>query len=96
MKAREILIGLVGFLVGIFVGFLIYKKRKELLKRLEALSEVIQESDVYEKVRHQVADIREYLIKFIEGAKELPSEKEDEILNIVEDKIRKLEDIIKS
>lgn len=96
MRAREILIGLISFFAGIFIGFVIYKKRKELLKRLESLSEVIQESDLYEKVKHQLADIKESLVKLMEGAKELPSERENEILNIVEEKIRKLEDIIKS
>lgn len=95
MKTRELLIGLVGLLIGIVIGYSIYKKRKELMYRLDNIYRAILESDMYDRVKNQLTYIKESLTTLIEGAKDLPSEKEDEILNIVEEKIKRLEDIIK-
>lgn len=96
MKARDVLLALVGFIAGVIAGFVIYRKRKEILQRLESLSESIQETDIYEKAKYYVADIKQSLLSLLESSKDLPKEKEDEILNMVEEKIRKLEDIIYS
>lgn len=96
MKARDILVGLLGFILGIVAGVIIYKKRKELIYRLETLLENVQESQFYEKTAHYITDIRQSLFNLIENSKQMPREKEDEILTIVEEKIKRLEDIIKS
>lgn len=96
MKTREVLIALISVVVGMFLGFVVYRKRKEILRRLEDLTLSIQDSLLYEKVREQVMDLKESIKALLESSTELPREKEDEILNIVEEKIRKLEEIIKS
>lgn len=96
MKAREILIILFGFILGIVAGFVIYKRRKQILQRLEVLSETVQETQLYEKVRYYIEDIKQSLVNLLESSKGISREKEDEILSIVEEKIRKLEDIIRS
>ncbi|MCX7738170.1 MAG: phosphohydrolase [Hydrogenothermaceae bacterium] len=96
MKAREVLIALISVVFGMFLGFVVYKKRKEILRKLEDLTLSIQDSLLYEKVRGQVMDIKESIKALLESSTELPREKEDEILNIVEEKIRKLEEIMKS
>lgn len=96
MKAREILLALIGFIAGIITGFLIYRKRKEILHRLELISESIQDIQLYEKTKHYIGDIKQSLLHLLESSKEMPKEKEDEILSIVEEKIKKLEDILSS
>lgn len=96
MKARDILMILLGFIVGVVVGFMIYKRKKQILQKLELLSESIQETKFYEKVRYYIEDIKHSLLTLLENSKDVPGDKENEILNIVEEKIKKLEEIISS
>lgn len=96
MKAREILMVLLGFIAGVVAGFIIYRRRKQILQRLELLSETIQETQIYEKVRYYIEDIKHSLVNLVESSRGMPGEKEDEILKIVEEKIKRLEDIISS
>lgn len=96
MKAREILISLFSIVIGIFIGFMAYRKRRDITKKLEEITQAIQNSSVYERAKDQFEELVNSLKKVMESSKELPRDKEDEILSIVEEKIRKLEEIIKS
>lgn len=96
MKAREILMVLIGFVAGVVAGFIIYRRRKQILQRLELLSETIQETQLYEKAKYYIEDIKHSLVNLLENSRGMPRDKEDEILSIVEEKIKRLEDIISS
>ncbi|MCX7760893.1 MAG: hypothetical protein N2Z81_06855 [Hydrogenothermaceae bacterium] len=96
MKSKGVIWGLFGILVGLVAGFIIYKKRKEILRKLEEISDRIEDSNIYDRVKDYLGDIKQSISKLLDRSKDLPREKEEEILSLVEEKIKKLEEIIKS
>lgn len=96
MKSKGVIWGLFGILVCLVGGFIVYKKRKEIVRKLEDISDKIQDGQIYDKVKDYLGDIKQSISKLLDRSKELPREEEEEILSLVEEKIKKLEEIIKT
>lgn len=90
MRNKGLIFGLAFFVFGVIVSFLLYKRRKEIVKKLEHLTGLVGEN-----VKAQFKELKNGIIDLLNRSKDLPAEKEEEILNLVEEKIKKLEEIIK-
>jgi len=87
--------GLITFLTGVIVGisgaYFAYKKREELLEKLQHIQGIIENSDLPDKTKHIINEIVEKLKNILSSQEEITEEEKKDILKEVEEKIKELE-----
>ncbi|WP_297887628.1 hypothetical protein [Sulfurihydrogenibium sp.] len=86
------------FVFGITVlsfGYLLYSRRKQLKERVRFIEEKVKQSNFTKDVKMRIEDTINSIKKLIDKNNAIDKNLDDDILNIVEEKIRKLEELIK-
>jgi hypothetical protein len=96
MKNKNILLGLIAFILGALFGYAVADRKKEILEKLENLEKKIKDNDLVSGIKDKVKDVIESVKSFLDKSAKVAKEEEEDILNIVEEKIKKLEKILQS
>ncbi len=91
MARKSFLTFLTGLVVGITGAYFAYKKREELLKKLQQVQGIIEESDLPDKTKYVINEIVEKLKNILSSQEEITEEEKKDILKEVEEKIKELE-----
>lgn len=91
---REFYFFIGGFLSGVVFSFYLYRKRKKILDQINAIEKKVRNIVIKERIREMVIETIESLKKILLNTKEVPDEEKEYILKKVEEKIRKLEEIV--
>ncbi len=83
-----------GFLVGILLSAYIYWKRKQILNRLNAIEQRLTGKALKSSVKTVVYETVSKVRKLLINTKGVPLEEKEYILKKVEEKIRRLEEIV--
>jgi len=95
MKNKNILLGLIAFILGALFGYVVADRKKEILEKIENLEKKIKDNDLTSEIKDKAKDVIESVKSFLESEK-VAKEEEEDILNIVEEKIKRLEKILQS
>jgi len=96
MKNKNILLALIAFILGALFGYVVADRKKEILEKIENLEKKIKDSDLTSEIKDKAKDVIESVKSFLDKSEKVAKEEEENILNIVEEKIKKLEKILKS
>lgn len=96
MKNKNILLGLIAFILGALFGYTVADRKKEILEKLENLEKKIKDNNLATEIKNKVKDVIESVKSFLDKSEKVARDEEEEILNIVEEKIRRLEKILQS
>jgi len=96
MKNKNILLALIAFILGALFGYVVADRKKEILEKIENLEKKIKDSDLTSEIKDKAKDVIESVKSFLDKSEKVAKEEEEDILNIVEEKIKKLEKILKS
>ncbi|EEP60952.1 hypothetical protein [Sulfurihydrogenibium yellowstonense] len=96
MKNKSLLIGLIGFILGVLFGYVVADRKKEILEKIENLEKKIKDNDLASEIKDKAKDVIESVKSFLDKSEKIAKEEEEDILNIVEEKIKKLEKILQS
>jgi signal transduction histidine kinase len=96
MKNKNILLGLIAFILGALFGYVVADRKKEILEKIENLEKKIKDNDLANEIKDKAKDVIESVKSFLDKSEKVAKEEEEDILNIVEEKIKKLEKILQS
>jgi len=96
VKNKNILLGLIAFILGALFGYVVADRKKEILEKLENLEKKMKDNDLTSEVKDRVKDVIESVKSFLDKSEKVAKEEEEYILNIVEEKIKRLEKILQS
>jgi signal transduction histidine kinase len=96
MKNKNILLGLIAFILGALFGYFVADRKKEILERIEKLEKKIKDNDLTGEIKDKAKDVVELVKSFLDKSEKVAKEEEEDILNIVEEKIKKLENLLRS
>jgi signal transduction histidine kinase len=96
MKNKNLLVGLIAFILGALFGYVIADRKKEILEKIENLEKKIKDNDLASEIKDKAKDVIESVKSFLDKSEKVAKEEEEDILNIVEEKIKKLEKILQS
>ncbi len=91
MARRGIFSFLLGVVAGVAGSYFAYKKREELLAKLQEIQGIIDDSELPERTKSIVNDIVEKLKGLLASKEEITEEEKKDILKEVEEKIKELE-----
>ena len=77
------------------IGYFAYSRREKLKEQLEEIESKIKESRFSKNIKEKFQEVIDSLKAVIEKEEKVDTNSEDIILNIVEEKIKKLEELIK-
>ena len=96
MKNKNLLLALIAFILGALFGYVVADRRKEILEKIENLEKKIKDNDLANEIKDKAKDVIELVKSFLDKSEKVAKEEEEDILNIVEEKIKKLEKILQS
>jgi len=96
MKNKNILLALIAFILGALFGYVVADRKKEILEKIENLEKKIKDNDLTSEIKDKAKDVIESVKSFLDKSEKVAKEEEEDILNIVEEKIKKLEKILQS
>ncbi|WP_299226985.1 phosphohydrolase [Sulfurihydrogenibium sp.] len=96
MKNKNLLLGLIAFILGALFGYIVADKKKEILEKIGNLEKKIKDIDLTSEIKDKAKDVIESVKSFLDKSEKVAKEEEEDILNIVEEKIKKLEKILQS
>jgi signal transduction histidine kinase len=96
MKNKTLLLGLIAFILGALFGYVVADRKKEILEKIENLEKKIKDNDLTSEIKDKAKDVIESVKSFLDKSEKVAKEEEEDILNIVEEKIKKLEKILQS
>jgi len=96
MKNKNILLALIAFILGVLFGYVVADRKKEILEKIENLEKKIKDNNLANEIKDKAKDVIESVKSFLDKSEKVAKEEEENILNIVEEKIKKLEKILKS
>jgi signal transduction histidine kinase len=96
MKNKNLLLGLIAFILGALFGYVVADRKKEILEKLENLEKKIKDNDLTKEIKNKAKDVIESIKSFLDKSEKVAKEEEEDILNIVEEKIKRLEKILQS
>jgi predicted AAA+ superfamily ATPase len=96
MKNKNLLLGLIAFILGALFGYVVADRKKEILEKIGNLEKKIKDNDLTSEIKDKAKDVIESVKSFLDKSEKVAKEEEEDILNIVEEKIKKLEKILKS
>ncbi len=82
--------------LGAVGAYFAYKRKDEILQKLNELQEVLKETELTDKARAVVGDIIDRITNLIKREEEMSEEEKVQLLKEVEEKIKKLEEVVKS
>ncbi|WP_457640281.1 hypothetical protein [Persephonella sp.] len=91
---RDFYLVLGGFLSGILLSLYLYWKRQNIINRLNAIEKKVKSIELKNRVRNMVWETTASIRKIITNTKGVPPQEKENILKKVEEKIRKLEEIV--
>ncbi|NPA57902.1 MAG: hypothetical protein GXN94_01270 [Aquificae bacterium] len=91
---RDFYLVLSGFLSGILLSIILYRRRQRILERLNRIESKINAIETKNRVKSKVGEITAGIRKLLKSSKGVPAEEKEDILKKVEEKIRKLEEIV--
>ncbi|MGC9188162.1 MAG: phosphohydrolase [Sulfurihydrogenibium sp.] len=77
------------------IGYFAYSRREKIKEQLEEIESKIKESRFSKNIKEKFQEVIDSLKAVIEKEEKVDTNSEDIILNIVEEKIKKLEELIK-
>ncbi len=92
---KEFIAFTTGVITGIAISYLTYKNKEQLKEKLDDIEKKVKDLEIKEKIEEPIKDLIKTLKKTIDKTEKLAKEETEEVLDIVEDKIKKLEEIIK-
>jgi uncharacterized protein HemX len=95
MKKSALLIA-VGSVLGAVGAYFAYKRKDEILAKLSEIQEILKETELTEKAKTAVNDLMERLTSLIKKEETLTKEEEKKILAEIEEKVKRLEEIVKA
>jgi len=96
MKNKNLLLGLIAFILGALFGYVVTDRKKEILEKIENLDKKIKDNNLASEIKDKAKDVIESVKSFLDKSEKVAKEEEEDILNIVEEKIKKLEKILQS
>jgi len=96
MKNKNLLLGLIAFILGALFGYVVADRKKEILEKIENLEKKIKDNYLTGEIKDKAIDVIESIKSFLDKSEKVAKEEEEDILNIVEEKIKKLEKILQS
>ena len=96
MKSKNLLLALISFVLGALLGYIIANRKKEILKKIGEIEERLKENDLTLELREKIKDIIDTIKSLLNKDDKLAKKEEEDIIRIVEEKIKKLEKIIHS
>ncbi|NPA17376.1 hypothetical protein [Persephonella sp.] len=91
---RDFYLVLTGFLSGIILSIYLYRKRKKIMDRLNEIERKVKGIEVKNSIKSLIWETTSSIRKIITNTKGVPLEEKEYILKKVEEKIRKLEEIV--
>jgi len=85
---------LTGFLSGILLSLYLYRRRKKIVDRLNEIEKRLKGIEVRNSIKNILWETTSNIKKIITSTKNVPVEEKEYILKKVEEKIRKLEEIV--
>ncbi len=86
---------LIGFISGLVSAYFIYKYKKEIMERLTYLEKKIKSLELSKSISSTASEVVSSLKRITEEVESVTDWEKEILLNKVEAKIRKLEEIIK-
>lgn len=96
MRKNSLYFLVFGFLLGFIVGFVLSLKRKLILQKIKDIENKIKDLNLSDRLKENFKEILNLMNILVEDKTNIAKEEEEHILNIVEEKIKRLEQIIKS
>ena len=94
MKKGAVL--LITSVLGAVGAYFAYKRKDEILQKLNELQEALKETELTDKVRTAIGEVIDRITNLIKKEEEMSEEEKVKILKEVEEKIKKLEEVVKS
>ncbi|MDQ7056311.1 MAG: hypothetical protein Q9M89_07620 [Persephonella sp.] len=91
---RDLYLFIGGFLTGISLSAYLYWKRKQIINRLNAIEKKLSGKALRSSVKTVVYETVSKVRKLLINTKGVPLEEKEYILKKVEEKIRRLEEIV--
>ena len=95
MRRGSILGFLIGFISGVISAYILKKKKKQIMEKLNNLEEKIKKLELSKVVSANASEGITSLKKVTDKVEEVTDKEKEILLNKVEEKIRKLEEIIR-
>ena len=94
MKKGAVL--LITSVLGAVGAYFAYKRKDEILQKLNELQEALKETELTDKARTAIGEVIDRITNLIKKEEEMSEEEKVKILKEVEEKIKKLEEVVKS
>ena len=94
MKKGAVL--LLTSVIGAVGAYFAYKRKDEILQKLNELQEALKEAELTDKAKATIGEIIDRVTGLIKKEEEMSEEEKVKILKEVEEKIKKLEEVVKS
>ena len=91
---RDIYLFFSGFLMGVIMSVYLYRKRKKIIDRLNDIENRVKRVEVKNRIKGIVWETTARIRKLLTNTKGVPLEEKEYILKKVEEKIRKLEELV--
>ncbi|MGC9119998.1 MAG: YtxH domain-containing protein [Sulfurihydrogenibium sp.] len=95
MKKKTLLIALGSTLAAVGAYFA-YKRRDEILEKLSEVRESLKDAELTEKAKSAFNDVIEKLSSLVKKSEELTEEQKAKEIAELEEKVRKLEEVVKA
>ena len=90
-KLRDFILGVI---VGAVAGYFVYQNKDKIKDKLLEIELKVEKLELKENVKQKISEVINSLKQILKKTDDQPVEKQDEILKLVEDKIKQLEEII--
>ncbi len=94
MKKGALLI--ITSVLGAVGAYFAYKRKDEILQKLGELQEALKEAELTDKAKATIGEVIDKITGLIKKEEEMTEEEKVQILKEVEEKIKKLEEVVKS
>ncbi|SNZ02265.1 hypothetical protein SAMN06265182_0070 [Persephonella hydrogeniphila] len=91
---RDFYILMTGFFSGLIFSLYLYRKRKKILEKLNEIENRVRNIQVKNFIRSIVYETTSNIRKLLTNTKGVPLKEKEYILKKVEEKIRRLEEIV--
>ncbi|NPA51845.1 MAG: YtxH domain-containing protein [Aquificae bacterium] len=87
---------LVTSVLGAVGAYFAYKRKDEILQKLNELQEALKEAELTDKAKTTIGEVIDKITGLIKREDEMTEEEKVQILKEVEEKIKKLEEVVKA
>ncbi|NPA51846.1 MAG: hypothetical protein GXO22_03025 [Aquificae bacterium] len=92
---KEVLLFIFGTLFGAGVAYYTVENKKEIMKKINKLEEKLDQLEVDEKVKNLLKDLTDQISQIVEKVQDMTEKERKVILKTIDEKVSKLEKLLK-